>query len=33
VTYPHHRESVPGFSGGRAYDQLSHNAALSWVQP
>lgn len=28
-----HRETLGGFHGGRAYDLMSHNAALSWVQP
>lgn len=29
----HHREPLAGFHVGRAYDQASHNAALSWRQP
>jgi hypothetical protein len=29
----HHRESLAGFHAGRAYQQTSHNAALSWRQP
>jgi hypothetical protein len=29
----HHREPIPGFYIGRAYEQTSHNAALSWQQP
>lgn len=30
---PHYRESIPGFHLGKAYEQTSHNTALSWVQP
>src|SRR5262249_31956203 len=29
LTYSHHRESTPGFSGGRYYDLVSHNASLT----
>lgn len=28
----HHRETLPGFSGGHSYDLTSHNASLSWTQ-
>ncbi len=28
-----HRESIPGFFGGKGYDVTSHNCALSWRQP
>lgn len=30
LTVAHHRESLPGFAGGLAYELLSHNAALTW---
>lgn len=33
LTIPHYRESVSGIHLGRAYQQTSHNAALTWVQP
>jgi hypothetical protein len=33
LTIPHYRENVAGFHLGRAYQQTSHNTALSWVQP
>ena len=33
LTIPHYRESTAGFHLGRAYQQTSHNTALSWVQP
>ena len=29
----HHREDLPGFSGGVAYEALSHNCSLIWKQP
>ena len=29
----HHREPLAGFHVGRAYQQTSHNAALTWRQP
>lgn len=29
----HHREPISGFHFGRAYQQTSHNAALTWLQP
>ena len=28
-----HRETLGGFTGGRAYDLTSHNASLAWRQP
>ncbi len=28
----HHREKLPGYSGGRAYELTSHNASVSWRQ-
>ena len=33
LTLAHHRETLAGFHGGRAYEQTSHNAALTWRQP
>lgn len=33
VSIGRHRETLPGFAGGRAYDLTSHNAALTWRQP
>lgn len=33
LTIAHHRESIAGFHAGRAYQQTSHNAALTWIQP
>lgn len=33
VSIARHREAVPGFSDGRAYELTSHNAALTWRQP
>jgi len=33
LTIAHHREPIGGFHGGRAYEQTSHNAALTWRQP
>ena len=32
LSVAHHRETMAGFHGGRAYTQASHNAALSWRQ-
>lgn len=32
LTIAHHRESIAGSHLGKAYQQTSHNAALSWVQ-
>lgn len=32
LTVAHHRENLSGFHGGRAYEQNSHNASLSWRQ-
>ncbi len=32
LTIAHYRESVAGFHAGRAYDQTSHNTALTWRQ-
>jgi len=32
LTIAHHRESVSGFYLGRAYQQTSHNTALTWQQ-
>ncbi|RYD78256.1 MAG: DUF4198 domain-containing protein [Verrucomicrobiaceae bacterium] len=29
----HQRETVPGFSGGKAYDVVSHNCSVAWRQP
>jgi hypothetical protein len=33
LTIAHHREPIAGFHAGRAYQQTSHNAALTWLQP
>ncbi len=33
VLTSNHREKVPGFSRGKAYDFASHTCALSWRQP
>lgn len=33
LTIAHHRENLAGFHLGRAYEQTSHNAALTWRQP
>ena len=33
LTIAHHRESIGGSHLGKAYQQTSHNTALSWVQP
>jgi hypothetical protein len=33
LTIAHHREPLAGFHAGRAYQQTSHNAALTWLQP
>ena len=33
LTLAHYREALAGFHGGRAYEQNSHNAALTWRQP
>lgn len=33
LTNAHHRESISGAHLDRAYEQTSHNTALSWVQP
>jgi hypothetical protein len=33
LTIAHHREPIAGFHQGRAYQQTSHNTALTWVQP
>lgn len=33
LSVAHHRETLGGFAGGRAYDLTSHNAALTWRQP
>lgn len=33
LTVAHHRETQAGFHGGRAYQQSSHNASLTWRQP
>jgi hypothetical protein len=33
VSIGRHRETLPGFAGGRAYELTSHNAALTWRQP
>lgn len=33
LTIARHRESLPGFAGGLAYDLTSHNAALTWMSP
>lgn len=33
LSVAHHRETLNGFHGGRAYTQASHNAALTWPQP
>lgn len=33
LSIAHHRETLPGFAGGVAYDLTSHNAALTWVEP
>lgn len=33
LTLAHYRETLAGFHGGRAYEQNSHNAALTWRQP
>ncbi len=32
LTCSHQRETVKGFSGGVAYDQVSHNCSLAWRQ-
>lgn len=32
LTVAHHRETQPGFHGGRSYELNSHNASLTWVQ-
>ena len=33
LTIAHHREPIGGAHLGRAYEQTSHNTALTWVQP
>jgi len=33
LTIAHYREPIAGFHGGKAYQQTSHNAALTWHQP
>ena len=33
LTIAHHRESIGGAHLGQAYQQTSHNTALTWVQP
>ncbi len=33
LTIPHYRENLAGFHAGRAYEQTSHNTALTWRQP
>jgi hypothetical protein len=33
LTIAHYREPIAGFHLGRAYQQTSHNTALTWVQP
>ncbi len=33
LSLAHHRETLPGFSGGLPYDLTSHNASLTWVVP
>jgi hypothetical protein len=33
LTIAHYREPLPGFFLGRAYEQTSHNCALTWQQP
>jgi hypothetical protein len=33
LTIAHYRENLGGFHGGRAYEQTSHNTALTWRQP
>ncbi len=33
LTIPHYRESTAGFHLGQAYQQTSHNTALTWLQP
>lgn len=33
LTIPHYREQTAGFHFGKAYEQTSHNTALTWVQP
>jgi len=33
LTVAHQREPIAGFHLGRAYEQTSHNAALTWRQP
>lgn len=33
LTIAHYREPLAGFFGGQAYDQTSHNGALSWQEP
>lgn len=33
LTIAHHREPIAGSHLGKAYQQTSHNTALSWVQP
>jgi hypothetical protein len=32
LTCSHQRETIKGFSGGVAYDQVSHNCSLTWRQ-
>jgi hypothetical protein len=32
LTVPHHREPLTGYYDGRAYSEISHNAALTWRQ-
>lgn len=32
LTVAHHRENLVGFHGGKAYEQNSHNASLTWRQ-
>lgn len=31
LTIARHREALPGFAGGQAYELTSHNAALTWT--
>ena len=33
LSLAHHREALPGFSRGQAYDVTSHNASVTWVEP
>jgi hypothetical protein len=33
LTIAHHRETRSGFHRGQAYERVSHNAALTWIQP